>query len=666
MTATITKPSLKDRLKVNGTSSKKRKLNEESEKVEEQSGKASREERREAKRRRKLEKKAANDVEAVDALNADSMNDDREKETGKKARKEEKRRLKTEKRAIAQNPAESGEKATNGNANGAAIAHVSEKKAAREAKRQEKARRTAERKAKTSDDQNTTEKVAGGTTKPCTKSDEEAETYNDQLDYREDPRLSALPQVTIDSFLDTNHIIIQDFSTQVRPLYRPILDFSYFPSDSRASNAEQSPFASFKSPTPIQASAWPNLLCGRDVIGVAETGSGKTLAFGVPCIRRVTALDLSPKQLPARAVIVSPTRELAVQIHSQIKTLAASASLQTVCVYGGVSKETQYNALKQANIIVATPGRLNDLLEEGAADLSYVKYVVLDEADRMLDKGFEDAIRAIFSKAPSSASGRQTCMFTATWPSSVRDLAATFMKQPIHITIGEGNNPASDLRANKSITQTVEVMEPAAKEGRLRELIKQHSDTTYSIEDPHKAPNKVPSTRSKNRILVFCLYKKEASRIETMLRKTIGSYVHIAGIHGDMSQPLRTASLQAFKSGAVSILVATDVAARGLDIPDVKVVINFTFPLTVEDYVHRIGRTGRAGREGLAVTFFTELDKGLAGGLVNVLKAADQEVPEELMRFGTTVKRKGHEVYGNFYREVREGDKKVGTMVRFD
>ncbi|KAL9626299.1 MAG: hypothetical protein Q9164_007905, partial [Protoblastenia rupestris] len=234
----------------------------------------------------------------------------------------------------------------------------------------------------------------------------------------------------------------------------------------------------------------------------------------------------------------------------------------------------------------------------------------------MLDKGFEDAIRSIISQTPSSTSGRQTCMFTATWPPSVRDLASTFMTKPIHITIGF-NNPTNELRANKSINQVIEVIDPSFKEGRLRELIKQHSEKTYQIPTPPNNKNNPISTPKpqKNRILVFCLYKKEAARIETMLRKTIGSYVHIAGIHGDMSQPLRSASLSAFKTGAVTILVATDVAARGLDIPDVKVVINVTFPLTVEDYVHRIGRTGRAGKEGLAVTFFTEYDKGLAGGL---------------------------------------------------
>ena len=285
---------------------------------------------------------------------------------------------------------------------------------------------------------------------------------------------------------------------------------------------------------------------------------------------RKTNKESNKKKGTARAVIVSPTRELAVQIYEQMVLLAKSAGFEAVCVYGGVPKDSQRHALRTAHIVIATPGRLNDLIEEGAAILRNVDYLVLDEADRMLDKGFEDAIRKIVSSTSSdSPTGRQTLMFTATWPPSVRDLAATFMRKPVKIAIGD--NPTGELRANMRIVQKVEVVDPRGKETRLLELLKQHQ-----------------SGKAKNdRILVFCLYKKEATRVENFLW---GKGLRCAGIHGDLSQEKRTASLESFKTGITPLLVATDVAARGLDIPAVKVVINVTFPLTVEDYVHRIGR----------------------------------------------------------------------------
>ena len=276
-------------------------------------------------------------------------------------------------------------------------------------------------------------------------------------------------------------------------------------------------------------------------------------------------------------MIISPTRELAVQIYEQIIQLARPAGMQAVCVYGGVPKDAQRLALKSAHIIVATPGRLNDFISEGSADLSGVSYLVLDEADRMLDKGFEEEIRKIIATTPlpqpaiSRSLGRQTLMFTATWPPSVRDLASTFMQSPVKIIIGD--NPTGELRANTRIVQKVEVLaDPRSKETRLLQLVKQYQ-----------------SGKSKDdRILVFCLYKKEATRVENFLR-TKG--LRVVSIHGDLSQEKRTSSLEAFKRvGGIPLLVATDVAARGLDIPAVKVVINVTFPLTVEDYVHRIGR----------------------------------------------------------------------------
>ena len=454
--------------------------------------------------------------------------------------------------------------------------------------------------------------------------------------YAEDPQLTSIPQKEIDNFLQTNAITIDNPSSST---LRPITQFSQLPK-----TFDSSPFAGFSAPTPIQSAAWPFLLNGQDVVGVAETGSGKTLAFGVPLIRSIISQSSSSHSKPScRAIVVSPTRELAVQIHTQLESLAKAVSLQTVCVYGGVPKDAQRDALRTAHIVVATPGRLNDLIQEGSADLSNVRYLVLDEADRMLDKGFEDEIRKIISTTPST--DRQTLMFTATWPESVRKLASTFMKSPVHIFIG-ANNPTGELRANTRITQLVEVVDGMYKQTRLVQLLSQY----------HGKKNK------DDRILIFCLYKKEAARIEDFLRRQGHS---VAGIHGDMSQPARSASLEGFKSGKCTLLVATDVAARGLDIPAVKLVINVTFPLTVEDYVHRIGRTGRGGKDGLAITLFTDQDKPQAGGLINVLKAAKQNVPEELLKFGTTVKKKGHEAYGAFYKDMGPGEMKTATKIKF-
>lgn len=405
--------------------------------------------------------------------------------------------------------------------------------------------------------------------------------------YIQDSKLTALPQSEVDKFLADNFITITDPLPSSTPL-RPILKFEYLPQiDSSNSN----PFKDFKSPTPIQAAAWPSLFAGRDVIGVAETGSGKTMAFSVPCIRYISSIPKSERRAGPKAVIISPTRELAMQIFEQVSKLAKSAALQTVCVYGGVPKDEQRKTLKTADIVVATPGRLNDLMGEGCADLSRARYVVLDEADRMLDKGFEEEIRKIIG-ATMPLGERQTLMFTATWPESVRSLAATFMSNPVKIAIGD--NPTGDLRANNRIVQKVEVMDPRNKEYRLVQVLKQYQS----------------GSQKDDRIIVFCLYKKEATRVENFIRS---KGFRVAGIHGDLSQEQRTKSLEAFKSGRTPVLVATDVAARGLDIPAVKLVLNYTFPLTVDDYVHRIGRTGRAGKDGLAITFFTEHDKAHSG-----------------------------------------------------
>lgn len=370
----------------------------------------------------------------------------------------------------------------------------------------------------------------------------------------------------------------------------------------------------FKEPSPIQAASWPYLLAGKDVVGIAETGSGKTFAFGVPAMQYILTL---PKKTGVHVLVVAPTRELAIQTSDNLNILGKASKLRSVCIYGGVSKDTQRNELKRANIVVGTPGRINDMLDDGSLDFSQVGYLVLDEADRMLDKGFEEDIKKIIRATPDPKEGakRQTLMFSATWPEIVRKLASTFMKDPVKVTIG-----SLELSANIRVTQKVEVLqEQRDKEYRLQQIIKQYQ-----------------SGKNKNdRILIFALYKKEAARVESTL-KYKGH--NVAAIHGDMSQVQREHALAQFKSGECPLLVATDVAARGLDIPNVTLVINLTFPLTIEDYVHRIGRTGRGGLSGVAITLFTKEDKAHSGTLINVLKQAKQEVPEDLMKFGTTTK----------------------------
>ena len=386
--------------------------------------------------------------------------------------------------------------------------------------------------------------------------------------YLQTAALDAVSDAEIQAFLQEKEINISDPSSSN---LRPILQFAHFPSSQLLS---KKPFVSFTNPTPIQSASWPFALSGRDVIGIAETGSGKTLAFSVPCVESLASVPKPQRSKKdssayARAVIVSPTRELAMQTHSAISTLASLVGLSAVCLYGGASKDEQRALLRKnsgADIIVATPGRLKDFLSEGAVSLSDVMFAVLDEADRMLDKGFEEDIKQILGGCLPREK-RQTLMFTATWPTSVRGLAESFMVDPVKITIGSRTRAGGDedgsgdgpveLQANSRIEQKVEVVDPRGKEQRLLELLR----------EAQKGSNK------NDRVLVFCLYKKEAVRVEQFLERR---GIRVASIHGDLRQDQRTRSLEAFKAGTTSVLVATDVAARGLDIPEVKLVINVT------------------------------------------------------------------------------------------
>ncbi|WBW72304.1 ATP-dependent RNA helicase Dbp3 [Schizosaccharomyces osmophilus] len=415
----------------------------------------------------------------------------------------------------------------------------------------------------------------------------------------------------------------------------PLLDFSELPIEDNLRLG----LKNFKEPTPIQAASWPYLFSGRDVVGVAETGSGKTVAFGIPALQYLQNL---PKEKPTtRILVVSPTRELAIQTYENIKGLTSDTSFKVAVVYGGAPKSEQVRAARDASVVIGTPGRLLDLINDGAVDCSKVGYLVLDEADRMLDTGFEQDIRSIISQTPNPLKGeaRQTVFYSATWPDSVRSLAATFLKDPVKITIG-----SEELSASQNITQIVELLEDSRDKERT--LINVISKTLASADQGDK-------------ILVFVLYKKEAARVESTLARRFNA----VGIHGDMSQGARLQALENFKTNKSPVLVATDVAARGLDIPQVQLVINVTFPLTIEDYIHRIGRTGRANTKGVSHTFFTPEDKSHAGELINVLRQAKQEVPEGLYKYGTAVKPKVN-AYGS--RVTNDAPMKAATKITFD
>eukprot|EP00730_Choanoeca_flexa_P012222 TRINITY_DN3691_c0_g1_i1.p1 TRINITY_DN3691_c0_g1~~TRINITY_DN3691_c0_g1_i1.p1 ORF type:complete len:568 (+),score=157.41 TRINITY_DN3691_c0_g1_i1:41-1705(+) len=395
----------------------------------------------------------------------------------------------------------------------------------------------------------------------------------------------------------------------------------------------------FDKPTAIQSCCWPIVLKGRDVIGVAATGSGKTLGFGLPALEHIQKLGKASSTRP-HVLVLAPTRELAVQTYKVAQDAGKQPKVQcrSLCVYGGTPKFPQMKELRKGvEMLIATPGRLIDLMNDQAVSLDNVKYCVLDEADRMLDMGFEKDIRLIMGSVNSD---RQTLMFSATWPPEVKKIAAQYLNKPIRVTVG-----SQELTANKSIEQTVEVVDPREKDGKLMGLLKRYPATVDS------------------KVLVFALYKKEAARLESQLQRR--GYDCVA-MHGDLSQAQREASLKAFKGGKTHILIATDVAARGLDVKGIGTVINYTFPLTIEDYVHRIGRTGRAGATGRAHTLFTVHDKTHAGALGNVLREAGVEVPEALMKFGQHTKRKEHPVYGAFFKGDNGEPMKKASKIVFD
>jgi ATP-dependent RNA helicase RhlE len=336
--------------------------------------------------------------------------------------------------------------------------------------------------------------------------------------------------------------------------------------------------AGYTEPTPIQSAAIPLVLAGHDLIGIAQTGTGKTAAFTLPMLTRLATVIGDGSQRGTRALVLAPTRELAVQIAENVRAYGRHLPLRVATVFGGVGEQPQINALRAGtHLIIACPGRLLDLMGRRCADFSSLQYLVLDEADRMLDMGFLPSIRQIVRSLPQK---RQTLLFSATLSKEIESLTHEFQRAPKLVQIGRRANPA------ETVTQLVYEVPKHLKPALLVHLLR----------DP-----------GMDMVLVFSRMKHGADRIARNLEQ---KGIRTATLHSNRSQNQRLKALQDFKSGHVRVLVATDIAARGIDVDGISHVVNYDFPMHSEDYVHRIGRTGRAHAVGDAISFVTPEDHG--------------------------------------------------------
>ncbi|KAI3684192.1 hypothetical protein L6452_33412 [Arctium lappa] len=435
------------------------------------------------------------------------------------------------------------------------------------------------------------------TSEPQRKVDLDGLTPFEKNFYVESPAVAKMSESEVEEYRTRREITVEG-----RDVPKPVKTFA----DARFPDyvMQEIVKAGFTEPTAIQSQGWPMALKGRDLIGIAETGSGKTLAYLLPAIVHVNAQPiLSPGDGPI-VLVLAPTRELAVQIQQEATKFGASSKIKNTCIYGGVPKGPQVRDLqKGVEIVIATPGRLIDMLESHHTNLRRVTYLVLDEADRMLDMGFEPQMKKIVSQIRPD---RQTLYWSATWPKEVELLARQFLYNPYKVVIG-----SQDLKANHSIHQHVDIVTENQKYNKLVKLLDDIMDGS--------------------RILIFMDTKKGCDQITRQLR--MDGWPALS-IHGDKSQAERDWVLSEFKAGKSPIMTATDVAARGLDVKDVKYVINYDFPGSLEDYVHRIGRTGRAGAKGTAYTFFTAANARFAKELIAILQEAGQKVNPDLAAMG--------------------------------
>ena len=346
----------------------------------------------------------------------------------------------------------------------------------------------------------------------------------------------------------------------------------------------------YTKPTPIQAAAIPAALEGHDLLAAAQTGTGKTAAFVLPLLQKLSTSGQTMTRRP-RALILTPTRELAAQVHENLRDYGKHIQVSATTIFGGVSMGPQINALRRGvDVVIATPGRLMDHMQQRTLDLSGVETLILDEADRMLDMGFLPALKRILVALPKK---RHTMLFSATFAPAIKALAMEFMHNPKEISVSAPNTVTT------LVSHQVHPVDAAKKRDLLMHLL---------------------SVDSRRQSLVFSRTKHGADKLVTFLN---ASGLRTAAIHGNKSQNARTRALSDFKSGRVTVLVATDIAARGIDIEQLPIVINFDLPMVAEDYVHRIGRTGRAGSEGLAVSLVSHDESGL---LRDIRKLLNQDI----------------------------------------
>jgi ATP-dependent RNA helicase DDX5/DBP2 len=415
--------------------------------------------------------------------------------------------------------------------------------------------------------------------------------------YVEDKNVSDLSSKEVEEIRRSNNIVVSSHSK----VPKPVTSFDYMQFPECISQTLEG--LGFKTPTGIQMQGVPVAFSGMDVVGLAETGSGKTLAFLLPAIVHIQAQPKLQRNDGPIALVLAPTRELACQILAEANKFTRNSGVRTACCYGGVPKGQQARDLKYgAEIVIATPGRLIDFMEYGTTNLKRVTYLVLDEADRMLDMGFEPQVRKIVAEIRSD---RQTLLWSATWPKEVASLARDLCREePVQITVGSAGK-----KANDRITQHVIVCDDSEKADRLKTLLETIVDGT-------------------SKIIIFTDTKRGADHLQRGLRN---QGVSALAIHGDKTQQERDWTLDQFKKGRCLVLIATDVASRGLDVKDVMYVINYDFPKQIEDYIHRIGRTGRGGSSGDAYTLFSrDGNARMAKDLIKVLRDCNQKVEADL------------------------------------
>jgi superfamily II DNA/RNA helicase len=388
----------------------------------------------------------------------------------------------------------------------------------------------------------------------------------------------------------------------------------------------------YSTPTPIQAEAIPVVLSGRDVMGAAQTGTGKTASFSLPIIQRLLAAastSASPARHPVRALILTPTRELADQVAANVQAYAKHTPLRSAVVFGGVDMNPQSAELRRGvEILIATPGRLLDHVQQKTANLGQVQILVLDEADRMLDMGFLPDLQRILNLLPKE---RQTLLFSATFSGEIKKLASTYLRNPQTIEVARSNSTATN------VTQLVYEVAEGDKTGAVVQLIRE---------------------RGLKQVIVFCNSKIGASRLARQLER---DGVVASAIHGDKTQNERMQALDAFKRGEIEALVATDVAARGLDIVELPAVINFDLPFNAEDYVHRIGRTGRAGASGDALSLCSPNERRQ---LAEIEKLIKKPLVVQHLAVEAPARRGKEEQHGRRERDERAGRRRTGGHER--